>query len=675
MTDQLTQESTIVHGNSGTPPIYTTLLVERKYLHDGNVLRFEPILSVWSGLRQKSHAFVRQGAYFFALVDLNSVHSCIIREVHTKARTMSVSHASTVAFVNNTPGDVLCTVAAICARKWPDAYHLEVMSKISAFIPIHPSWTICRASTTGSPRLMRILLSRRACGIDDDVVTAFIYNRGLDIAAAAGSLRLCQKFAQYFPNVVITSAAATAARKGHVSILRWLLQRDLVVWSKEAVVRAAQAGKASGVMQLLRGLQVSPHPSLLFVALARGHDTLAKCLWLSFASVGDFNTLKRALAAARLPLAKWMDEHSPLDFALVPVCVDKAAARGDIEWLQWSQRRRTIATVNAMDDAAANGHIRVVIWLHENRWEGCSTRAMDGAAKGGHLSVLRWIWRTRGQEWTSEALFNAAINGYLDVLVWLVNSSSVTCPDATFDYAASQGHLAVVHYMTFTLKSPASHRAMDWAASNGHLDVVCFLHEYRHEGCSTAAMNGAAANGHLQVVTWLHFFRMEGCTTNAVDYAALGNHVNVLEFLYALRPEGCTPSALLNAVNGASIDTVEWLIESFDILVTTDIVDAAIARGDVPLAHYFIEGYGVPWTHAGVDAAVIGGHVEILVYLNNRTAITCSATAVASAIQSGNLYAASWAYRNCRDTIELSAFRQDFSRLRWSDDIVRATFH
>ncbi|KAG3144679.1 hypothetical protein PI126_g14057 [Phytophthora idaei] len=41
-----------------------------------------------------------------------------------------------------------------------------------------------------------------------------------------------------------------------------------------------------------------------------------------------------------------------------------------------------------MDEAAANGHLRVVQWLHENRDEGCTTVATN-AASNGHLSVVQ----------------------------------------------------------------------------------------------------------------------------------------------------------------------------------------------------------------------------------------------------------------------------------------------
>lgn len=67
-----------------------------------------------------------------------------------------------------------------------------------------------------------------------------------------------------------------------------------------------------------------------------------------------------------------------------------AAAQGHLEMVQWlHQNRGEGATVDALDLAATFGRLEVVEWLHENRKEGCTTRAMDGAARNNHLDVRR----------------------------------------------------------------------------------------------------------------------------------------------------------------------------------------------------------------------------------------------------------------------------------------------
>jgi hypothetical protein len=44
-----------------------------------------------------------------------------------------------------------------------------------------------------------------------------------------------------------------------------------------------------------------------------------------------------------------------------------------------------------MDQAARNGHLKFLKWLHSNRTEGCSTDAMDDAAENGDLEIVKWL--------------------------------------------------------------------------------------------------------------------------------------------------------------------------------------------------------------------------------------------------------------------------------------------
>ncbi|CAN0271184.1 unnamed protein product, partial [Phaeothamnion confervicola] len=78
--------------------------------------------------------------------------------------------------------------------------------------------------------------------------------------------------------------------------------------------------------------------------------------------------------------------------------------------------------------ASGAGHLDIVIWLHENRDEGCSRRgmpslgggtetlgAMDAAATNGHLPVLQFLAANRGEGFTATGVHRAAANGHLGV--------------------------------------------------------------------------------------------------------------------------------------------------------------------------------------------------------------------------------------------------------------------
>ena len=73
----------------------------------------------------------------------------------------------------------------------------------------------------------------------------------------------------------------------------------------------------------------------------------------------------------------------------------------------------------AMDIAARNGHLDVVMWLHENRTEGCSDWAVDYAAKYGHLEVVRWLYQNGYRGYRNWAVDLARMNGHHDIVEYL----------------------------------------------------------------------------------------------------------------------------------------------------------------------------------------------------------------------------------------------------------------
>ena len=71
--------------------------------------------------------------------------------------------------------------------------------------------------------------------------------------------------------------------------------------------------------------------------------------------------------------------------------IDSAAARGHLHVVQWltANLPGLASTTMAMDCAACAGHLNVVKFLHKARDEGCTAEAMDLASKRGHLEVKK----------------------------------------------------------------------------------------------------------------------------------------------------------------------------------------------------------------------------------------------------------------------------------------------
>lgn len=212
---------------------------------------------------------------------------------------------------------------------------------------------------------------------------------------------------------------------------------------------------------------------------------------------------------------------------------------------------------DCVDEAASNGHVSVVCWLHENN-QLCTFKAMDGAAENGHLEIVQWLHENRTEGCTTEAMDKAAANGYLDVVQWLHAFRSEGSSTDAMDYSAKYGHLNVVRWLHENRQEGCTSQAMDFAATYGHLQVVEFLHENRNEGCTTRAMDYAANEGHVEVVKWLHESRAEGCTTSAMDLAAQYGHLDVLNFLHQNRNEGCSIYAQVRAMENGRLDIFKW---------------------------------------------------------------------------------------------------------------------
>ncbi|CAN0327464.1 unnamed protein product, partial [Phaeothamnion confervicola] len=115
---------------------------------------------------------------------------------------------------------------------------------------------------------------------------------------------------------------------------------------------------------------------------------------------------------------------------------EKTAFDNDLEWSR-----------QAMDDAAGEGNLEVVKWLHAHRREGCTRALLTRAAGGGHLRVVEWCHANQMEGDIGAAIDAAAANGHYNVVDWLRTHSAnkrartggagTTSPSATATAAAA----------------------------------------------------------------------------------------------------------------------------------------------------------------------------------------------------------------------------------------------
>jgi hypothetical protein len=139
-------------------------------------------------------------------------------------------------------------------------------------------------------------------------------------------------------------------------------------------------------------------------------------------------------------------------------------------WQGWYGNRRFCWKV------AETNKLELLKWAREEKkceWDGGT---INTAAHHGNLEMLKYciakecpiVWR---------ACMNAARNGHLECLKYLHEEAKASWDSRTASYAAENGHLHILKYLVereYKYYNPDVCRS---AAEQGHLDCLKFLHE------------------------------------------------------------------------------------------------------------------------------------------------------------------------------------------------------
>ena len=148
-----------------------------------------------------------------------------------------------------------------------------------------------------------------------------------------------------------------------------------------------------------------------------------------------------------------------------------------------------------MDLAAYYGNFSVLVWLNNNRKEGCTQDAMDGSIVNSHLDISMWLYENIFPDIDVYSYIHLGIkNNQLSTVKWLyVIKPSVRKP------------------LTITgFRQPNSSRLKMDGMSN--IDVAAFY-------------------GNLDIFTWLYREKGEKITQNTLEYAIKNDRSEILEFI------------------------------------------------------------------------------------------------------------------------------------------------
>lgn len=185
----------------------------------------------------------------------------------------------------------------------------------------------------------------------------------------------------------------------------------------------------------------------------------------------------------------------------------------------------------AVSDATENNHRAIVEWLHSYRTDGENpTYDITLAAQGGRLQLVQWMALNAHASHDVFMTANVAANGHLEMLRWLhENVPYCVWHSGVMDAAAENNHLHVVKWLhanrtegctTKAMNTVESLEMVEWLHFNipeavctikvmdsvttrSHFDTLLFLHAYRSKGCSVRAAANAFENGHFAISKWL----------------------------------------------------------------------------------------------------------------------------------------------------------------------------
>lgn len=249
--------------------------------------------------------------------------------------------------------------------------------------------------------------------------------------------------------------------------------------------------------------------------------------------------------------------------------MDLAAKHGSLDIVIWLHKNRFEGcTKLAMINAAMNGHQHIIEWLHNNREEGCNEWAINFAAMNGHHHIIEWLHNNRTEGYSIDAIKLAIRNGHYETIKWLFDHSKKEYDKREFiseiRIASNYGYQDIVKYLIVDKKFKFNCEAMDNAIQNKHYDLAKFLSE--HGGEVRYGINWCAYYNNMEFLKYL-----------------IDKYYNILDDKYY-------SDYLINAAfrNGTH-DTAMWLIDNYNVPISKKSIQMAIRGGNIESVKYLLE--------------------------------------------------------------------------------------
>ncbi|EFA84709.1 hypothetical protein PPL_01701 [Heterostelium album PN500] len=357
------------------------------------------------------------------------------------------------------------------------------------------------------------------------------------------------------PEFYSQALSVATSRPENFDMVKWLSKRVPSPYRYDSPIQmACYSGNLDMIQWLLANRSDDKQNKIIQFALNNGHLHVVEWLLKNQPNVLLMNSNGKptmeidvgSLAInGHFDCIKWLFNFRDYFIVKYKNALDLAAYNGHLDIVIWCHENldcvttEKYASTNAMDFAANQCHLRVVEWLNRNRSEGCSIKAMNNIYKpnnpgcvysrSNQLEMIQWLHVHRSEGCTTELMDNAVAFD-LETVVWLYKNRGEGCTTMALYNAAINGQLEIFkfleeHYSHLPLKD----NIFTDTCKAGHLDMVEYLHYNRTEPYwSALTMDAAATNNHFYIVKFLNINRTEKCTQNAIKQT---KSIEIIEYL------------------------------------------------------------------------------------------------------------------------------------------------
>lgn len=386
------------------------------------------------------------------------------------------------------------------------------------------------------------------------------------------------------------STCANAAKSGHLHILKWLrdstIHEDVCPWDEYTCAVASKHGHLH-VLEWLKpntdctALVCPSDTSIIRSAVRSGHFEILKWLYhmkIQLQALGDIYVCELAAKSGHFEILKWLRDPAVHGDKICPwehkVC-EHAAEKGHIEILIWALQNGAPPSPHMFNNAAINGHLHIVQWLHVNRNE---------YPYRDHYTLY-----VHGNFQEIPISTKVANRGYLHILQWLEKHKYII-GGMSYSAAASGGHLHILEWLNTNNYAPTGDPSAS-AARNNNPEIMQWL--YGHGiVITTDAIETAVMYGNLKVAQWIHN-NISITYINKSRLAITAAEHGYLEILQWLLENGCPWTDRISAValDYRKYHILDWT--SVNHPLSSGLILQAYGTRSYPSIKYLL-GKGVP---------------------------------------------------------------------------------